>query len=118
MNDRFQEWATTGWVDGDRGGPGGVDGDGPDPCGHCGACMAETVFYGIFQSLDVVLRVLAEDVFGGVAIETVLPAGVIKDGRGDLAAVQADIAALKLTMTKLNSELAQLKVKVEPRREK
>src|ERR1700730_4853632 len=36
----------------------------------------------------------------------------------DLTVAQAEIAALKSTITKLNGELAQLKVKVEPRGEK
>ncbi|HTE76277.1 MAG TPA: hypothetical protein VK653_05985 [Xanthobacteraceae bacterium] len=36
----------------------------------------------------------------------------------DLAVAQAEIAALKSTIAKLNGELAQLKVKVEPRGEK
>jgi septal ring factor EnvC (AmiA/AmiB activator) len=36
----------------------------------------------------------------------------------DLAAAQAEIAALKSTIAKLNGELAQLKVKAEPRGEK
>jgi chromosome segregation ATPase len=36
----------------------------------------------------------------------------------DLAGAQAEIAALKSTIAKLNGELAQLKVKAEPRGEK
>ena len=36
----------------------------------------------------------------------------------DLAGAQAEIAALKSTIAKLNGELAQLKVKTEPRGEK
>jgi peptidoglycan hydrolase CwlO-like protein len=36
----------------------------------------------------------------------------------DLTVAQAEIAALKSTIAKLNGELAQLKVKVEPRGEK
>jgi septal ring factor EnvC (AmiA/AmiB activator) len=36
----------------------------------------------------------------------------------DLAGAQAEIAALKSTIAKLNGELAQLKLKVEPRGEK
>jgi len=36
----------------------------------------------------------------------------------DLAGAQTEIAALKATIAKLNGELAQLKVKVEPRGEK
>jgi peptidoglycan hydrolase CwlO-like protein len=36
----------------------------------------------------------------------------------DLTVAQAEIAALKSTIAKLNGELAQLKVKVEPRDEK
>ena len=36
----------------------------------------------------------------------------------DLAGAEAEIAALKSTIAKLNGELAQLKLKVEPRGEK
>jgi hypothetical protein len=36
----------------------------------------------------------------------------------DLAGAQTEIAALKSTIAKLNGELAQLKVKAEPRGEK
>src|SRR6185312_10590179 len=65
-----------GGVYGDGCRAGGIDGDRPDGAGRGRAGFLETGSDGIFESFDIVEGMLSEPVLGGVAIETVFPAGI------------------------------------------
>ena len=78
---------STGCVHGDRCRTCGVYGNGPDGPGGGWAGLAEAADNGGLEALDVIAGVLAELVVGGIAVEAVFPAGVVKNGGGYFAAV-------------------------------
>ncbi len=68
-------------------GAGGVDGNGFDILCDGGACLLQTTFYRSFETFDIVFWMLSEPIGSRMAIQAVLPSGIMKNGRGDLISV-------------------------------